>query len=607
MKTVFIFTPLLLGALLCHAVTRETLSPAARAFLPPESVSIKLKNGTLLSGRLIPDETGATNQFVIQISSGSISSKQRISRPDVVSIQHEDLEKLFAGILRQFQLSQKTNLAADVYATAIPLFGEFCELYPQSRDAEWAAEMKTRFSEEQKQVAKGLEKLDGLWMPPVKAGINRYNALSRLLLKGREQYPGVDKPDYKTHPAAKTGFDRLISERRAVARRLPSLMTGRLPGLLAGKDFEQAASEMDAFLLFWVERVIKNKTGSDPVLGGEADFTRMDFSVLMDMEKKILQAYTAAQGKGTPPPALSLSDTNMVYVPGGLFLMGREDAKPTDADFPMRLIRIKPFLIDRVEVSNAEYRRFADHVRTTQDFSMEHPDAPPLKNHQAACWSVPALNRDRQPVTGVDWYDAYAYAKWRGMRLPTEAEWELAARGTDARLYPWGSKAPSELGVNAPSGRRWLAAELDKKNPPPPPRRFSCSREEPRPPLVLPEETWDVDQSLPREAARELFFDGEASLSPFGLRHMAGNAAEWVQDVFGPAAYCSVSQQNPCHLSAGSGHVFRGGSYMSPDPELRVTERGNASNDNLRKGCLPGGRPAIGFRCVKDVDQVPAP
>ncbi|MEI6564178.1 MAG: SUMF1/EgtB/PvdO family nonheme iron enzyme [bacterium] len=597
---ILIFGLVMFSTLWCHAMTRENLSLTTRAFLPPESVSIKLKTGNLVSGHLVPDDYGSTNTLVLQSVSGSIISKQRILKSDVLTIVPEDLETVFSRSLRQFQLSPKTNLSAAVYATAIPLFGEFISQFPKSRDSEWATDLKTRFMEEQALVAKGLEKLDGVWMAPVKASVYRYNTMTSVLLKGREQYPGIDRPNYTINPVAKQGFDRFLSDRRAVARRLPSLMTERLPLLLADKDFEQAASEMDAFLLFWVERVMKNRAGGDPILGGEADFTRMDFSVLMDMEKKILQAYTASQNKESlaPPPH---PEPNMAYIPGGFFLMGREDAKPADADFPMRLIRVKPFFIDRNEVSNAEYRRFVDHVRTTQNYSMEHPDAPPLKNHQAACWSSPALSRDQQPVTGVDWYDAYAYAKWKGLRLPTEAEWEFAAHGTEARLYPWGSSAPTEVAASNPSGRSWLAAEMDKKDPPPPPPRFSCTRQEPRPPRVLPTEPWDVDQGLAKEAVGGLFFNTDTTLSPYGLRHMAGNAAEWVQDVFDPAAYCTLTQQNPCFSSKGLGHVFRGGSYLSTDPELRTTARGNASNDNMRKGCSADGRPMIGFRCVKEI------
>jgi formylglycine-generating enzyme required for sulfatase activity len=605
-KNILIFGSVLMSALWCQAVTREELSPAARTLLPPESVSVKLKNGDLISGQLLPGDQGATNTLTVQSATGGIVSKRRVSKSDVAEIVPEDLEKMFAGKLKSFLPSSKTNFPAAVYAGAIPLVQEFLSLFPQSRDAEWAAGLKSRLVEEQAKVARGLEKLDGVWLPPVRAAVSRYNAMTRQLLAGREQYPGVDRADYKANPVARTGFERVLSERRAVARRLPLLMSERLPVLLAEHDFEQAASEMDAFLLFWIERVLNNKKAGDPILGGESDFTRMDFSVLMDMEKKILKAYLDAPDKGAlalgPVPAVS--ETNMVYVPGGLFLMGREDAKPGEADFPMRLIFVRPFLMDRNEVSNAEYRKFADHVRTTQDFSMEHPDAPPLKNHQAACWSIPRLSRDRQPVMGVDWYDAYAYARWKGLRLPTEAEWELAARGTDARSYPWGSIAPATLAVSSPSGRRWLAAEMDKKDPPPPPRRFSCTREEPRPPRVLPEETWEVDQGLAPEAIGGLFVDNDNALSPYGLRHMAGNAAEWVQDIFDQAALSTVSQQNPILSGKGPGHVFRGGSYLSPDPELRTTARGNASHESLRKGCLSEGRPVIGFRCVKDL---PAP
>ena len=584
----------------CGAATRSDLSPAAREFLPPPTFLVKLTSGNTVRGEILPDEPGETNRVVIKSASGTIVSKQRYLKTEVVEMVPESLEATFARCLKALELSTRTNLTSAAYAQAVPLFDEFLVQWPQSKDAGWIADRRAAFVAEQKKVSEGLEKLDGEWMPPIRASITRYNNLTRLLLSARNQYPGVDGAGYARNPLAKHGFERVMTERKAIARRLPSLMTERIPVLLKDKDCEQAAAEMDAFLLFWVERVTRNQaTAGDPVLGGEGEFAGMDFPVLMAMEKKIIQAYAATRDPGELK-APANTDTNMVYIPGGYFLLGRENATPSDPDFPMRLIYLKPYWIDRVEVSNADYKEFVNHVRTTQNYSMEHADAPPLKDHQAQGWKWPLLSRDRQPVVGVDWFDAYAYARSKGKRLPTEAEWELAARGTDARPYPWGAAAPSATIVNNPSGRSFLAAEMDRHDPPPPPPRFSCTRQTPRPPRVFPEETWDVDQCLPREALGSLFFEGEPVVSPFGLLNMAGNAAEWVQDAYEPNVYGVMKQRNPANSAKSSDHVFRGGSYLSKDPELQTTSRGNANNTELRQGCV-SGHPAIGFRCVKDV------
>ena len=114
-------------------------------------------------------------------------------------------------------------------------------------------------------------------------------------------------------------------------------------------------------------------------------------------------------------------------------------------------VHLKPYCIDRAEITNAQYRKFLEDVRAEGDSAWRHSTQPKDKTDHtplAATWENRRFNDDNQPVIGVDWYDAYAYAKWAKKRLPTSYEWELAARGTERRIYPWGNTyEPSKCNV----------------------------------------------------------------------------------------------------------------------------------------------------------------
>ena len=254
------------------------------------------------------------------------------------------------------------------------------------------------------------------------------------------------------------------------------------------------------------------------------------------------RARTSLEGQVLPlAPGVEMA---FVYVPAGEFLMGSDPVQDEFAgseEMPQHRVWLAEYWIGKFEVTNNQYKVFVDSGGAPRPFYFEGNRVP--------------QGLENLPVSSVTWSDAADFCAWATgllkqqhpglrMRLPTEAEWEKAARGTDGRIYPWGNQAPDPGLANM---------------------------------TLVNRGTLEVG-TFPRGA------------SPFGALDMAGNLKEWVEDFYDPGAYKSSPRNNPAGPASGIGRGLRGGSFNNGPVRLR-----SAARDSSCPGCTSVD---VGFRVV---------
>jgi formylglycine-generating enzyme required for sulfatase activity len=228
----------------------------------------------------------------------------------------------------------------------------------------------------------------------------------------------------------------------------------------------------------------------------------------------------------------------MVLVPAGEFSMGSEQGD--DDEQPVHRVFLDSFYLDTFEVTNGQFAKFVAAIQSEPPWGFADQETPVV--------------RADQPVRWVNWLEATGYCLWAGKRLPTEAEWEKAARGTDGRIYPWGNEPPTP--VHAVFGLKEGAADT-----------------------VSP------------------IGNRDKGMSPYGVHDLAGNLYEWVADWYDEAVYRPIPTINPRGPTEGTTKVQRGGSYINSPYRLRSSFR--------TKGDPTEHDPNVGFRCAHDAPILP--
>jgi formylglycine-generating enzyme len=223
----------------------------------------------------------------------------------------------------------------------------------------------------------------------------------------------------------------------------------------------------------------------------------------------------------------------MVSIPAGAFIRGTDHGGFDEQ--PQRTLALDAFAIDRYEVTNFQYQQFVD--------ATGHRKSGPPARYAKNMSKMQGIN---QPVVYVSWEDAEAYCHWKGKRLPTEAEWEKAMRGTDGRLWPWGN-------VEQPNGANWARVQDGHD-------------------VSAPVGTVLTDKS------------------PYGVMDGAGNVMEWVADWYGETYFKEAPERNPPSPDHGVFRVLRGGGYATTGADIRITSRSKMVSDFRDE--------TIGFRCA---------
>ncbi|MFO0707945.1 MAG: formylglycine-generating enzyme family protein [Nitrospira sp.] len=235
----------------------------------------------------------------------------------------------------------------------------------------------------------------------------------------------------------------------------------------------------------------------------------------------------------------------MVLVPEGAFPMGvpQGDRDGGRDEYPRHDVFVDNFYIDKYEMTNGRYLEF---VKATGHRIPQNP-----KNPTRNLWQGDTITESlaERPVVNVDWNDAAAYCKWAGKRLPTEAEWEKAAKGTADRRFPWGNVEPTNKHLNF--NQQWIGEKT-----------------------LMPVGSY------------------EAGKSPFGVYDMAGNVWEWVNDWYDPRYYEKSPAKNPPGPETGTKRVLRGSGWQNETPTVRIFTRVESDPDIRNE--------STGFRCAMD-------
>ncbi len=247
---------------------------------------------------------------------------------------------------------------------------------------------------------------------------------------------------------------------------------------------------------------------------------------------------------------------DMMYVPSGEFIMGSETGD--EDELPVRRVYVDPYWLDRVEVTNVQYCAFLNGLLAEGDIQVSEvsvfKESRELIHFGAELCHIQYSNdtfvvtpgADLYPVVQVSWYGAQAYADYYGKRLPTEAEWERAARGTDGRHYPWGDGEPGDSLCN-------------------------------------------FENAI--GAVGVVGFYAPAGDSPYGCSDMAGNVREWCADWYNENYYVAAQDENPTGPETGNFRVIRGGSWSDAATSLRCADREKAAPTSTNN--------YTGFRCAR--------
>lgn len=316
------------------------------------------------------------------------------------------------------------------------------------------------------------------------------------------------------------------SIKQASGRLLPVLLSpvsfDRLPAFAKSVTVLQSPGNIPAAVADAVHRLAGNKKRKSLIKVGAG------LSALIALGA----ALWFWRSTGEPAKTIKANDgAAMMLVTAGNFTMG------DDVESPQREIFLDAFYVDRFEITTARYAKFLEATG-----SVRRPDG----------WESLDLNKGAElPIIGVDWFDAEAYCKWAGRRLPTDAEWEKSARGTDARQYPWGG-------------------------------------------TVLTIDHANYQNSSPEAYNGGLSNVGThaAGQSPYGVDDLAGNVAEWVADWYSDS-FPRSERRNPHGPETGTARVIRGSGRFDPPDRLVITRRMHGNPD------LRGED--IGFRCARDI------